>query len=364
MGFWIGIICISLWGCESSSSPGRHHKRAVQTRKQNCFLQTPTPPLTLTLGDSLPFELGYRTYPPDSIRCFVNEEFVSAFPYTDSTLHTLPLTHGKIGDNLFRVRVHYPDSSPENVRFTVRLFAKAPPRPIAYQILRSFVHDESLYTQGLISIGDTLYEGTGMKGESLLRKYGWENGKTYQEVPLANQYFGEGITLFKNQIFQLTYQSNKIFIYNQSSLEKIEERYWAHEGWGMTTDGTDLIISDGTDKLYFVNPQTLQENRQIQVGDHEKTIDKLNELEYVNGIIYANVWQTDHILAIDPETGKVLGILDLTGILPGFEATKEQNHVLNGIAYVAERNTFIVTGKRWPRMFELQLMSDFAKHSF
>ncbi|MGK7873317.1 MAG: glutaminyl-peptide cyclotransferase [Xenococcaceae cyanobacterium] len=228
-----------------------------------------------------------------------------------------------------------------------------------YSIVNIYPHDQEAFTQGLIYHNGLLYEGTGLRGKSSLRRVELETGKVLQIRRLNERYFGEGITLWQDRIIQLTWTSQVGFVYNRETFEKLKEFAYRTEGWGITQDGERLIMSDGTDTLYFLDPDTFKEIGSIQVRDQQRPVVKLNELEYINGEIFANVWQTDRIARISPTTGRVLGWIDLTGLLelkpvPG--RGNPQNVVLNGIAYDEEGDRLFVTGKFWPKLFEIELV--------
>jgi len=237
----------------------------------------------------------------------------------------------------------------------------APP-VLTYNILKVYPHDTSSYTEGLVFFNNALYESTGNKGKSRLRKINIETGKPEKDIQLADEYYGEGIAILNNKIYQLTWQEHKVFVYDADTFEKIQEMAWPFDGWGMTQNGKELIIGTGGSILYFVNPENLKINKTISVTDNYGPVGDVNELEYVNGFIYANVYGTHFIFKINAETGKVEAKIDLTHILsssgiPHDAALfgSDSNYVLNGIAYDSTKNSFFVTGKWWPAMFEIQL---------
>jgi glutamine cyclotransferase len=224
-----------------------------------------------------------------------------------------------------------------------------------YRVLNSYPHDPGAFTQGLVMENNILYEGTGRYGQSSIRKVTLETGEIWQQVELSDEYFGEGITVFGDNLIQLTWQANTGFVYDKESLELIRTFDYPTEGWGITHDDTHLIMSDGTSTLYFLHPETFEVVRRVQVHDSGDAIDQLNELEYIHGEIYANVWRTDHIVIIDPDDGSVTGLIDLTGLLDE-ELYGDEADVLNGIAYDAENDRLFVTGKLWPFLFEVELV--------
>ena len=223
-----------------------------------------------------------------------------------------------------------------------------------YQVVHSYPHDPQAFTQGLIYLGGHLYESTGLKGRSTLREDDLVTGRTLRSINVPSQFFAEGLTNWGNTLIQLTWQAHTAFVYSRANFHLLHIFHYAGEGWGLTQDGKSLILSDGTANLRFLNPQTFAVERSITVSDHGKPIDQLNELEYVHGQIYANVWMSNRIARISPQTGAVLGWIDLTGLLPDVEHSS-RDAVLNGIAYDPLHNRLFVTGKLWPTLFEIRL---------
>jgi len=226
----------------------------------------------------------------------------------------------------------------------------------SYNIVNTYPHDPDAFTQGLVFEDGVLYEGTGLLEHSTLRRVELETGAILQIRELPDQFFGEGITVYGDEIIQLTWQSNIGFVYDKNSFELLQQFDYSTEGWGITHDGTRLIMSDGTSTLHFLDPQTFEEIGQLVVFDNDGPVTRLNELEYIQGEIYANVWQTDRVARIAPETGRVVGWIDLRGLLTE-EDLSEPVDVLNGIAYDADNGRLFVTGKLWPKLFEIELIS-------
>jgi len=226
----------------------------------------------------------------------------------------------------------------------------------SYNIVNTYPHDRDAFTEGLVFEDGFLYEGTGLLGHSTLRRVKLETGAILQIRELADQFFGEGITIYGNEIIQLTWQSNVGFVYDTNSFELLQQFNYSTEGWGITHDEEHLIMSDGTSTLHFLDPQTFEETSQLAVFDNNGPVTRLNELEYIQGEIYANVWQTDRIARIEPGTGRVVGWVDLEGLLTAEDRT-EPVDVLNGIAYDADSDRLFVTGKLWPKLFEIELIS-------
>jgi len=224
-----------------------------------------------------------------------------------------------------------------------------------YQIVNTFPHGREAFTQGLVFENGILYEGTGIPGRSELRKVELQTGNVLQKYKLPDKFFGEGITIYKDRIIQLTYQSNVGFVYDKDSFELVREFSYPTEGWGITHDGTHLIMSDGTPMLYFLNSETYTQTNRMMVFEEDQPVLGLNELEYVNGEIYANVWPTERIVRIVPETGKVIGWIDMKGLLTPQERGEEID-VFNGIALNPINDHLFVTGKFWPKLFEIKLI--------
>ena len=224
-----------------------------------------------------------------------------------------------------------------------------------YRIVNTYPHDRDAFTQGLVFNGGALYEATGLYGHSTLRKTRLETGDVLQISKLPAQFFGEGITIWRDRIIQLTWRSGIGLVYDKNSFELLEQFTYSTEGWGITHNGNHLVMSDGTSTLYFLHPDSFEEIGRIEVFDGYGPVTRLNELEYVRGEIYANVWQTNRIARISPKTGKVIGWIEMDGLL-NQEELREPVDVLNGIAYDAEKDRLFVTGKLWPKVFEIKLV--------
>jgi glutaminyl-peptide cyclotransferase len=223
-----------------------------------------------------------------------------------------------------------------------------------FRVVKTYPHDPSAFTQGLIYLDGFLYEGTGMNGHSNLRKVNLETGKVLQEKKIEQQYFGEGITNWGSQLIQLTWQHGVGFVWDRSTFQLKKQFKYTGEGWGLTHDTKQLILSDGSPVLRLLDPETLAEKGRLPVLDGRRPISNLNELEWVKGEIWANIWQTEKIVRISPQNGQVLGWVDMTGILPA--ADRANVDVLNGIAYDEKKDRLFVTGKWWPKLFEIKVV--------
>lgn len=222
-----------------------------------------------------------------------------------------------------------------------------------YTIVRTYPHDREAFTQGLQYVDGIFYESTGLNGRSSIRKVKIETGEVLQKRDLSSQHFGEGITLFRGELFQLTWQSGVAFVYDGGSFTPKRTHKYTGEGWGLTADANGLVMSDGTANLRFVDPATFAERRRVRVTAAGSPLNNLNELEVVRGEIFANIWQTDYVARIDPATGRVTGYIDLSGLLTPRE--REGTDVMNGIAYDAAGDRLFITGKLWPRVFEVRI---------
>jgi glutaminyl-peptide cyclotransferase len=221
-----------------------------------------------------------------------------------------------------------------------------------YEVVHTYPHDPKAFTEGLFYLNGYLYESTGLVGESSVRKVKLETGAVEQIHTVPEPYFGEGIVNWKDRLFQLTYQTQTGFVYDFGSFNVLKEFKYPGEGWAMTHDGNRIIMSDGTAELRFWDPESLGEISRITVTADGEPVKNVNELEWVKGEVYANVWQTDLIARIDPKTGAVLGWINLVGLWPGSD---NREKTLNGIAYDAEHDRLFVTGKEWPNVFEIRL---------
>jgi glutamine cyclotransferase len=226
-----------------------------------------------------------------------------------------------------------------------------------YRVVNTFPHDRNAFTQGLTFVNGHLYESTGEQGRSSLRMVELETGRVLQIAHLEDKYFAEGLTNWDNTLVQLTWLSHIGFVYDRFSFRLLRTFKYDFEGWGLTQDGKNLIASDGSTTLHFLDPVTFSEVRRIEVTDHGKPVQELNELEYIHDEIYANVWHSDRIARISPATGQVLGWIDLTGLLPA-KLHPGPEGVLNGIAYDAEHDRLFVTGKLWPLLFEIKVIPE------
>ena len=278
----------------------------------------------------------------------------------------LDLNNGKIlvssstlGSKILSAKIQYDDTTVE-IKKDIQILAKKAPGEYTYKIVNTYPHDKKAFTQGLEFRGDTLYESTGNPSnvsKSVLRKYDYRTGKVYQEVDLDKSVFGEGVTLFGNQAVQLTWRNRLGYTYDANTLEKTGSFSYgkSKEGWGLCNDGQIIYKSDGTEKIWKLDPKTLTEQGYIETVTNKSIFNKANELEYANDKIYANVWQKESMMIINPKTGAIEGVINFGGLRDRVEQ-HENLDVLNGVAYHHERKTFFVTGKNWDKLFEVEIV--------
>jgi glutamine cyclotransferase len=223
-----------------------------------------------------------------------------------------------------------------------------------YKIINVYPHDKTAFTEGLVYDGKTIYESTGLYDNSTLRQVDLTTGRILKLYRLSDEFFGEGLTLWKDQLIQLTWQSGIGFVYDKKSFNLTRPFSYSREGWGITSDGRRLIMSDGSDTLYFLNPDTFEDTGSVRVRENGNPVNQLNELEFIKGKVYANIYLTSRIAIISPETGEVTGCIDLQGLVDREDQLGDVD-VLNGIAYDADKDLLIVTGKLWPELFEIKI---------
>ena len=265
------------------------------------------------------------------------------------------LSNKRLGAHVVSAIVFYDGNKNKKLTNTVLHLASKAPITYKYEIVKEYPHDPSAFTQGLEYHNGFLYESTGLHKESSLRKVELETGKVLQKIDLEPKYFAEGMTIYKDKIIQLTWQSNEGFIYdlNDFKFEKVFGYGKSNEGWGLTHNNNFLIKTDGSERMWFLNPENYKEDHYIETYTNKRKVDELNELEFINGEIFANVWQKNYILIVNPKNGAIDGILDLNG-LQAKAGQRGQDNVLNGIAYDKENDRLFVTGKKWNKLFEIK----------
>jgi glutaminyl-peptide cyclotransferase len=305
-------------------------------------------PVKLVLG------LEDKSVIPDSASIYFNGKYITTLksgPWEYSIAPGLTVTTGR---KSLKVNAYRGGKLQNSATLFIVVFSDIVPARKGYKVIHTFAHDRNAFTQGLVYDNGVLFEGTGQEAGSSLREVELESGKVLRQHNLDDALFGEGITLYHNLIYEVTWKNKTGFVYNKSDFRLLNKIFYQTEGWGLTTINDKIVMSDGTNILYFYDPEMFTVVSKIEVYDNEKKVDNLNELEYINGEIWANIWMTDLIARIDPVSGKVLAYVDLKDILPKSDRDPDTD-VLNGIAYDAAGKRIFVTGKRWPKLFEIRI---------
>ena len=291
---------------------------------------------------------------PDSVTLYFNGLYVTTLKPGSWEYAIPPSFTVTTGRKSLKVTA-FKKGKPQNTitRFMI-IYSDIIPKKYSYKVIHTFPHDRAAFTQGLLFDNGEFFEGTGELNSSSLREVELTTGKVIRQHDLDESLFGEGIALYHDRLYEVTWQNKVGFIYNKSDFKVINKIHYPTEGWGLTTMNDRIVMSDGSNILYFYEPDMFTLISKIEVYDNEKRRDSLNELEYINGEIWANIWESNHIARIDPVSGKVLGYIDLKGILPSSERDAETD-VLNGIAYDSNGKRIFVTGKRWPKLYEIQV---------
>jgi glutamine cyclotransferase len=349
----LAIALIPVLSCCRKNAPQKSTESKVQPTLVT--LVAPQPNTVIQCGDVL--KIVYQHH--DSVTI----DSVSVFSGKDHNLSvsgdpgflSWNSVNSKMGQTTLRA-VFYTDSIQESHNVNIVILSDIVPQKYTYRIVGKYPHDNQAYTQGLVFDNGYLYESTGLEGKSSVRIVHIQSGKPEKITALPPQYFGEGIALFNDQVYQITYKSQVGFVYDKKTLSKIRSfDYQIREGWGLTTDGKNLIMSDGTSVLFFIEPEFFTQVSQIRVFDDKGMIDSLNEIEFINGKILANVYGQTYIVIIDPLTGKVLGKVEFRDIMPE-GSINDYSRVLNGIAWNPENGHLYITGKNWPVLYEIELV--------
>jgi glutamine cyclotransferase len=355
----IAILLFALYvgGCNPDKKNRKPGKKAI-TAVNYASITTPSLYGKYPCGQEIQVFYSVSEDAPgvDSLVFQVNGQFVSKAGFTDAKVFIK--TEGfQTGTQQLTMVTYYNDQTKETDRSYFVLLPDIIPEKINYTVVNTWPHDKQAYTQGLFYHEGWLYESTGQWGQSSLRKVNISNGEVQLTMPVDNKLFAEGIALLDNKIYQLTYKSQTGFVYTIQDFSLVKQfTYPNAEGWGLTSDSSVLIMSDGTHKLYFIDPHSFKTFKELEVYNQNGQVTRLNELEYVKGKIYANVYGEQYIVRINPETGTVEAILDLNGILDARYHHPELD-VLNGIAYNDHTGHFYVTGKNWPLLFEIQILN-------
>jgi glutaminyl-peptide cyclotransferase len=349
---FINIITLFsvLFICSCSGKPDKARKPVIR-------IDLLSSSKNYVLGQSLSFKINtiLKDGKLKNVQIFLNNKLVDSTGKTEYTYTVPSLT--ETGINTLRVVAEKTDGLTNSRTQNFSVLSDIVPEKYTYTVVREYAHSKEHFTQGLQIKNEFLYEGTGENGKSGLYKISLGSNKIVMNKPLPEKYFGEGITVLNEKIYQLTYKHQVGFVYNLSDFAVIDSfKFDSPEGWGLTNDGKSLIMSDGTGTLTWLNPENYNVEKKLQVADNQKIYQYLNELEYYNGSIWANIWTSNQIIKIDPGSGKITGILDLNSILSIMDTNQsERIDVLNGIAILPQTGNLLVTGKLWPKMFELKI---------
>jgi len=354
----ITFISLSLIFAECSN--GRGDQSAVAESKPTekpinlIRIDTPINGTTITVGEAINLEIKLveATLQPDSVILYINNNKVDNLQEYSYSILTKGYSLGTIRINA----TAWKNGQRQTASTSVFLKSNIAPKKYTYKVIKTFNHDPKAYTQGLFYHNGFLYEGTGQNGSSSLRKVELETGKVIQSNNLEQDYFGEGITLFGDKIYQLTWTSGIGFVYDAETFKRLHSFNYTTQGWGLTTNGDELIMSDGSNVLYFMEPNEFSEVRKMEVFDNYGPQKMLNELEYIDGKIWANVFTTNRVVIIDPQSGAVVSEIDFTGILKNSDKTGNEDY-FNGIAYDPATKRIFVTGKNWPKLYQVEIVS-------
>jgi glutaminyl-peptide cyclotransferase len=357
--FVFTTVSLFLHGCGETSSSVKNNSAGNSTPVSSApvanasKLLAPAKDSEFTAGDNIQISIesqraldvidSISLFADGKIRTVVQKRLDFTWDSKDSRVGKIPL----------RVQVFYSDGTIDMMQVLIIMKSDVKPVNYTYEVVNSFPHDINAYTQGLVYDNGFLYESTGQYGESSLRKVKTETGEVIRNIALDRELFGEGLCLFEDRLYQITWKNKVGFVYDKESMRVLNKIYYQTEGWGLTTDGKKLIMSDGSQFIYFLDPVYFTETGRIEVYDENGPVANLNELEMIDGKVYANIFGTDEIVIFSPTTGKVYGYIDLSGILPARYHHRRLD-VLNGIAYDSDNDRLFVTGKYWPRLFEIR----------
>ena len=341
----VTVLCIFLISCSADKNT---EKLSTPRIKKETKITSPTQNQKLTLGDKIPFDIQAKDTPVDSVLIEYNGE---NFLFYDSQFD-LEIDAKKVGSRRIKTTVFIGDKA-ETHYMKLIFLADTAPLEYAYEVINTYPHSKEDYTQGLLISDGFLYESTGRNGHSTLKKKDLESGKTLEQVNLADDFFGEGLALINDQFYQLTYTSGTCFVYNRQ-FERINSFNYEGEGWGLCELNGNLLMTNQSEKMVVRDPRNFSIIDEIEVYDHVGKVNAVNELEAIDGLIYANVYVEDFIVAIDPNSGAVVQKIDMSGLLDASEA--QGVDVLNGIAYDKENDRLFVTGKLWSKLFEIKFI--------
>ena len=326
----------------------------IISRHSFSFL-SPAANQTFTIGDQINVSLKSDTSQIDSIKVMLQGYYATVNPGKELNF-TVPSIGLHPGSARLNLTIFITGGKFQDVSLPLRFLSDVKPDEYTYRIIKEYPHNRKYYTQGFEYYNEHFYEGTGQYNESTIRKVVYNTGEVIKSRSLESDIFGEGITILNGRLFQVTYRNKVGFVYDSETFELLRKIYFQNqEGWGLTNNGSEIIMSDGTNKIYFMDPEYFSVLRKIEVFDNIQEIDSLNELEFMDNLIYANRYQTDQIVMIDPQNGKVVGKVNMKGLLKQSDK-QPSTDVLNGIAWDSEKKRLFVTGKYWPKVFHVELI--------
>ncbi|MDT8400120.1 MAG: glutaminyl-peptide cyclotransferase [Bacteroidales bacterium] len=355
------VLIILAAACKGSVSNSESNEQAEEKRTKVLAanlvnFEEPADGTRYGSGDEINLKLSLRgANIPDSVKVFFDGGQLVTLP-RGVLEYTIDTGSSRLGKIPLKIMAYKGDRRPQILTHFITVISDIEPELYSFRVVNTYPHDLTAYTQGLLYHEGFLFESTGVEGKSTLRKVEIETGKVLQRRNLESKYFAEGLVIHNGYLYQLTWKNNVGFVYDIQNFEEIKRVQYTTQGWGLASNGEELIMSDGTNKLYFLEPDYFTVLSSIEVYDNSSQVWNLNELEYINGEIWANIYTTDRIARIDPGTGKVLAYIDLSGILPQKDRHPELAE-LNGIAWDGENERLFVTGKNWPRLFEIKIVS-------
>ena len=348
------LFSVIMFSCKNSEE---HHTENIEKHENKSAdnpLKIDIPDEKYKVGDIIKIDISCDSISEtDTVFLKYNSKQIATLSKT-ALKYELNTQNSKVGKNWISLECTK-NGKNYSISKNVSLISDIVPKEYTYKVKKVYKHDVQAYVQGLFYKDGFLYEATGLKGESSIRKVNLNTGEVLQSYAVDKEIFGEGITYFDNKIVQLSWQNERGFVYNFENFELISEFSYPGEGWGLVYDGKNLIMSNGTPEMLVIDPNSLSVIDQFEVYDNKGPVKFLNELEYINGEIYANIYQYSKIAIIEPATGKVKAYIDLEGILP-MNDYNQRTDVLNGIAYDEQGKRLFVTGKLWPKLFEIELV--------
>ncbi|HON19557.1 MAG TPA: glutaminyl-peptide cyclotransferase [Salinivirgaceae bacterium] len=346
------LLILLLASCSSHETTHKPQTEKNLSSEKPFTILSPKTNSTFRLSDTIEIVINIGNENVDSIQFWLNQKYLES--YREPRWKWIA-NKAVTGQNLLRFII-FQNQTASYLSISLNFLAKNPPKEFTYKIVNVYPHDPKAYTQGLFYHNNFLYETTGEYRKSSLRQVDYMTGKILKIYNLPDEDFGEGMTIVNNKIYMLTWEQMKGYVFNLQDFSLLYEFPISSEGWGLTFDGTHLIRSDGSHRLYFMTPEHFTEVKILEVYDNNQKVLKINELEYINNLIYANIYGQDYIVMIDPNSGAVVGKINLSGILSSNDRQIQRVDVLNGIAWDSVNQRLFVTGKWWPKMFEIKLI--------